>query len=226
MSHQRWMGWMVTLLASPLAAQELPAGTWNGTFQIDRGPQVPIEFVAAATTDSYHFIRSATGDVTQLRELRVVGRGVAFRWGEFQCRLVPMGSGQKGGCKAGDGTSGRMSLTPPVVESSNGMDLRLARASGVVTREELLATRARNLYDALPRLRPLWFRVRVPAGDELPNITVFVQGQPRGNVQVLQEMGLGPVQMVRYYNSSRAIMRFGKKYALGVIEIDEAATRQ
>lgn len=215
---------VMPVAAGSLVAQDMTPGMWRGTFRIERGRSVAVEFMAAAPGDSLpSFMRTATSDDTELFDLRAEKGELAFRWGEFSCQLAVKGANREGTCRAADGTSGRLSLAPPVPAPADGPDRRVDRSSDVVTNQELLATGALNLLDALRRIRPLWFRLRTPSSGELTGITVLTMGQPRGGIGVMSDMPLLGVREVRFYDASRAIIRFGKKYALGVIEITEGA---
>ena len=95
----------------------------------------------------------------------------------------------------------------------------------VVTREELAATNARMVYQALERVRPAWLTSRGPANmgnvREATEATanVYMNGSRLGDLEYLRQVYVSDVHEVRFWNPGEAGARFGMGNPRGVIEI-------
>jgi hypothetical protein len=118
------------------------------------------------------------------------------------------------GCAASSGTSGTSYPTG-------------TRKANVLTFDEIAAAHAdvSTAYDALSRLRPNWLASHgvtstVGGGTDTEYATVFVDGQPYGDINSLHNIQAYHVGEFRYYSITEA----GAKYGLrggssGVIEV-------
>jgi len=97
------------------------------------------------------------------------------------------------------------------------------RASGTrLTQEQLIATNAENLYDAIAKLRPEWVSSRGPTSvtDATPTVaSVFMNGNLLGKADYLRQMRAIDVTEVRYWDPGQASARFGMGHPRGVIEV-------
>lgn len=93
----------------------------------------------------------------------------------------------------------------------------------VLSGDELRATNAANVWDALVRLRPQWLRARgstslvAPLSEEP---IVYLQGIRHGSVRTLQTMNIDRVRRVEYIDGRDATTRFGTGHGGGVIMVD------
>ena len=95
----------------------------------------------------------------------------------------------------------------------------------VVTGDELAATNARMVYQALERLRPNWLTSRGPSG--MGNVTeqtqavanVYMNGSQLGNIEYLKQVYVIDVAELRFWGAGEAGARFGMGNPRGVIEI-------
>ena len=99
------------------------------------------------------------------------------------------------------------------------------RASNVVTAEEIQRLGSVDLFDALKRLRPNWFRHNptAAAGALAEGMVVYIDGQRMGGLGNLRDISPTAVHSVRYYSASEAQMRFGLDNLQGAIDV--ATTR-
>jgi hypothetical protein len=95
----------------------------------------------------------------------------------------------------------------------------------LVTHEELIATNARNTYEALERLRPSWMTSRGPANmgnvrDASESVAnVYINGNRMGSLDYLKQVYVSDVHEIRFWNPGEAGARFGMGNPRGVIEI-------
>ena len=97
----------------------------------------------------------------------------------------------------------------------------------IITQEELEAIPALTVYQAVQRLRPAWLRPRGGVvrggreqGQEKPHTAqVFVDGMPRGGLQILRELDVRDYREVRYLSGSDATTRYGTGYPGGIIDV-------
>jgi hypothetical protein len=111
--------------------------------------------------------------------------------------------------------------TPGTIDTGN------PRKSNVLTLEEVSAAHAdvANAYDAVARLRPNWLvshgvtsTVANGAGTEYA--TVYVDGQPYGDITTLRNIPAYHVAEFRYYNVTEAGAKFGLRGGTsGVIDV-------
>jgi hypothetical protein len=105
----------------------------------------------------------------------------------------------------------------------------------VLSGDEVRATGAGNLWDALRQLRPLWLRARGAATSliDSPEVRlvpgavrfsdepiVYVQGIRHGPIRSLQNMNIDRVRRVEYLDGRDATTRFGTGHGAGVIMVD------
>jgi hypothetical protein len=99
-----------------------------------------------------------------------------------------------------------------------------------LTAEDLEASNAVTVYDALAQIRPDWLNGRgavsmtgsggVNAGDPrvaVPN--VYLNGMRMGTVEYLRDVRVQDVEALRYWSAGEASARFGMGNPRGVIEI-------
>ena len=99
-----------------------------------------------------------------------------------------------------------------------------AGARNRLTQEELAATNATTLYDAIVKLRPDWLTSRGPSSVTDPTPTsasVIMNGNLLGRVDYLRQMRVLDVTEVRYWEPGQASARFGMGHPRGVIEITQ-----
>lgn len=92
-----------------------------------------------------------------------------------------------------------------------------------ITEEELEDLTALTVYQAVQRLRPTWLHARVStvrgsSGARYP-AQVFVDGMPRGDLDVLNAMDIRDVQEILFLSASDATTRFGTGYPGGIINV-------
>jgi hypothetical protein len=100
-------------------------------------------------------------------------------------------------------------------------------AANVLTFDEIANAHAdvSNAYDAISRLRPNWLAPHgvtstVAGGAGTEYATVFVDGQPYGDINSLHNISAFHVSGLRYYNITEAGGRYGiRGGSSGVIEV-------
>lgn len=118
--------------------------------------------------------------------------------------------------------------------ASTGTNPGVARQSAsVLTAEEISTAHAdaTTAYDAIARLRPNWLAPKGPtsgyynAGTDRP--TVFLDGQPLGDVNTLRNISGYNVGSAHYYDVTQAGAKFGiRGGSSGVIEVLSKAAGQ
>jgi hypothetical protein len=91
-----------------------------------------------------------------------------------------------------------------------------------LTQQQLSTANAANLYEAIVRLRPNWLTSRGPTSvsNSTPtSVDVFVGNTFLGKADYLQQLRLGDVTEVKYWDPGSAAARFGMGHPRGVIEI-------
>lgn len=92
-----------------------------------------------------------------------------------------------------------------------------------ITEAELTDIPALTAYQAIQRLRPGWLRPRASsirgAAGVRYTAQIFVDGAPRGDLDVLNGIDVRDVQEMRYLSASDATTRYGTGYPGGIIEI-------
>jgi hypothetical protein len=94
--------------------------------------------------------------------------------------------------------------------------------SQVITADEMSRTNATNLYEVVDRLRPRWFRsLRASAmvGAQVNEIVVYLDRSRMGGPEVLRQIQLAGVQLVRFYTPSEAEGEFGLGHMNGAIQV-------
>jgi hypothetical protein len=195
------------------------AGTWKGNFTVEQGLQVGVEYFPPVSDSAAARIRSSTGGESALTGMHVDGRDLVFTWGAFACRLQETGNKREGECLSTDGTKGRMVLTASA--TGTGSRARTSRKPDTITSEELVATGLTNLLEAVRKSRPSWLQTRPVLAPGLTTITVFKGTQRLGTLDQLSNMPVNGVNEVRFYVGSEAVVRYGRGYGVGVIEVNE-----
>lgn len=91
-----------------------------------------------------------------------------------------------------------------------------------LSRAELAAANATNVYDAIAKLRPEWLTTRGPtsATDATPAaVDVYMNGTLLGKADYLRDVRLLDISAVRYWDAGQASARFGMGHPRGVIEL-------
>ncbi|MEA2764477.1 MAG: hypothetical protein QOK07_881 [Gemmatimonadaceae bacterium] len=107
------------------------------------------------------------------------------------------------------------------------IDTGVPRKSNVLTLEEVSAAHAdvATAYDAVARLRPNWLAshgvtTTVANGGGTEYATVYVDGQPFGDLTTLRNIPAYHVSEYRYYNITEAGAKFGLRGGnSGVIDV-------
>ena len=118
--------------------------------------------------------------------------------------------------------------------ASTGPNPTVARQSAaVLTAEEISSAHAdaTSAYDAIARLRPNWLSVKgVTSGYYNANTqyaTVFLDGQPYGDLLTLKNIAAYNVGTIHYYDVTQAGAKFGiRGGASGVIEVSSKQAGQ
>jgi hypothetical protein len=95
-------------------------------------------------------------------------------------------------------------------------------AGNALTQQQLAATNAANLYEAIQKLRPEWLTTRgaTSVTDATPTTAnVYMNGTMLGPVDYLREVHVLDVSEVRYWDAGQASARFGMGHPRGVIEL-------
>ena len=119
------------------------------------------------------------------------------------------------GCASGGYNQGTLANAPT------------SRKSNVLTLEEVSAAHAdvATAYDAVARLRPNWLASHgvtstVANGGGTEYATVYVDGQPYGDITSLRNIPAYHVGEFRYYNMTEAGAKFGLRAgSSGVIDV-------
>jgi hypothetical protein len=95
------------------------------------------------------------------------------------------------------------------------------RSTGnVIAGDELTATGATNVYEAVQRLRPQWLNsARIRRGGSGDELVVYLDSNRYGTLTSLRSLSLGGIQEVRYYGASEATNRFGTGHTGGAIVV-------
>lgn len=111
------------------------------------------------------------------------------------------------------------SCAPPSTTSGS-------RHSDVITREEILASKAMNAFDVVSLLRPSFLRSRGQTtinGTDTGYAKVYLDRQLFGDIASLRQLQVGNIREIRYYSAPDATMRFGLGNTSGAIEVVTAA---
>jgi hypothetical protein len=96
--------------------------------------------------------------------------------------------------------------------------------SNLLTQEEIEGAHQPNLFDVVRALRPMWLRqysATVQNGQDT-GVSVYVDNQRVGGVDVLREMTSTTATSLRFYSASEAQSRFGLGNLQGVIQVTTA----
>jgi len=97
-----------------------------------------------------------------------------------------------------------------------------AAAANVITREQIEATGASNIYDVIARLHSDFLRDRGRVSikmDTHDRAVVFLNDQEYGIPETMRNFPAGRVEQVRFFGGSDAVARFGSQYGGGVIQL-------
>jgi len=97
-----------------------------------------------------------------------------------------------------------------------------AGSRNLLTADQMIATGAETVYQAIERLRPEWLLSRGPTSltDSSPTVpSVFVGGSHLGDVEYLRRLRVDDVSLVRYFEPGEASARFGMGHPRGVIDV-------
>ncbi len=107
-----------------------------------------------------------------------------------------------------------------------GARLGPARPAGsrdnVLGHDQLAATNASNVYEAVQKLRPNWMSGRGPISASNPNesrANVYSGGVRVGDLSYLSSVRVDEVAELHYYDPGQASARFGMGNGGGVIEL-------
>ena len=89
--------------------------------------------------------------------------------------------------------------------------------SHTISAEELAKATQLNLYDYIKASRPRWL-VSVGGAQSFP-VVVFMDDTQLGSPDVLRNMGLAEVRVVRYFDASAAQSRFNRVGTGPVIQV-------
>lgn len=97
-------------------------------------------------------------------------------------------------------------------------------SGSTLTADEIAGANTSDLYEVITRLRPNFLRTREPnsvdtSRNESMSPTVYLDGQPLGDVSALHNIVAGLVSEVRYYTASQGAIKFGTGNRNGVIEV-------
>ncbi len=96
-------------------------------------------------------------------------------------------------------------------------------SADVVTGEQIRATSANNLYDALEQLRPRWLLPRGRASIAIPDATepvVYLYGVRHGFVNTLYGINVNAVRRVEFIGPLDATTRYGTGHSGGIIDVE------
>jgi hypothetical protein len=100
--------------------------------------------------------------------------------------------------------------------------------SGALAAEEILATNAGNMYDAIRLLRPNWLRRFGGRPTSLSGppaeVIVYLDGQRYGDTDALIRLSATSVRWAEYLTPSEAQARFGQGHLAGVIHVHTHGT--
>ncbi len=97
---------------------------------------------------------------------------------------------------------------------------RAVRDRARVTEEELMATHATTLYDALQQIRPEFLRTRGISSIQNPKADiprVFVDNVEMGDVEFLKTLNIADVAEVQHLSAEQATTRWGTGYVGGAL---------
>lgn len=116
------------------------------------------------------------------------------------------------GCARASASSDAPAATQPANTSSRN----------TLTQQQLSATNANSLYDAIEKLRPEWLTSRgaTSVTNAAPTLaSVYMNGTMLGKTDYLRDMRVLDVTEVRYWDAGQASARFGMGHPRGVVEL-------
>lgn len=99
---------------------------------------------------------------------------------------------------------------------------RRSASSDIITREEIEASRADNVYELLQQVRPRFLRSRGVHSMSDPSAgypVVYINDVRHGGLQTLRSILVRQVEEVRYISASDATTRWGTGHTAGVIQV-------
>jgi len=99
--------------------------------------------------------------------------------------------------------------------------------TSLLTQEEIESSHQPTLFDVVRALRPTWLR-QVPTAvrtDQETGVSVYLDNQRAGGVEVLRDMASTTAVSLRFYSASEAQSRFGLGNLHGVIQVTTAHGR-
>lgn len=100
--------------------------------------------------------------------------------------------------------------------------------SGALEAEEIVATKAGNMYDVIRLRRPAWLQRSGARPTSLTGppaqIMVYLDGQRYGEIDALARLSATSVQWAEYLSASEAQARFGQGNLGGVIHVHSHGT--
>lgn len=203
---------LALVFAAPAGAQTLAAGTWTGTLNLSNGPTIQVQFIVEGEGDAMEVVMKAVdGPPRPVTDLELSDDGMSFTWGAFNCTLERKGDSEfEGECSGA--AEAQIALAAPTEESSASED--------VVTGEELVATEAATVFDALRQLRRLWLAGRRRTSRSgTSSVSVYVGSQRMGDADFLQTLEPRAVREIRYYTPSEATTIYGTEAGGGAIVV-------
>lgn len=95
-------------------------------------------------------------------------------------------------------------------------------SSNILTQQQLNATNAPSVYDAIQKLRPEWLTSRgaTSVTDETLTVaSVYMNGNNIGKINALKDIRVLDISQARYWDAGSASARFGMGHPRGVIEL-------
>jgi hypothetical protein len=99
---------------------------------------------------------------------------------------------------------------------------RTAGDPNVITRDEILASRAGNAYDAVSQLRPIFLRFHGQtsvSGSDTGYPKVYLDRILFGDLSSLKSLDANSISEIHYYDGAAASNRFGLSNGSGAIEV-------
>ncbi|MGH7652801.1 MAG: hypothetical protein ACREMS_13320 [Gemmatimonadaceae bacterium] len=96
------------------------------------------------------------------------------------------------------------------------------RDSNVITQQEIADSHESNAYDVISRSRPMFLKSHGRSSATASSsdyATVYMDGQPYGDLSALRNIPTQQIQEIRYYGGTSAALKFGMQTGSGVIEI-------
>lgn len=108
--------------------------------------------------------------------------------------------------------------------SAGGASKSAANNSTQITLEEIESSHQPTLLDVVQALRPMWLRQASTAiaHDQDTGISVYLDEQRAGGLDILRQLPATAASSLRYYGASEAQSRFGLGNLHGVIQITSA----